>query len=114
MFTEILKGAPAPVRAAIRYNDLLKLWKLDRKHNLITMADKVKWIYLKDNPYKIDALAYQQHDIPEKISDFLEAYADRKKVFDSILLNKLEGFFSDLQWSLDLNPYTNALSSFEI
>ena len=114
MFTEILKGAPAPVRAAIRYNDLLRLWQLDKKHNLITMADKVKWIYLKDNPYKIDALAYQQHDIPEKISDFLEAYADRKKVFDSILLNKLEGFFSDLQWSLDLNPYTNALSSFEI
>ena len=114
MFTEIIKGAPAPVRAAIRYNDLLRLWQLDKKHNLITMADKVKWIYLKDNPYKIDALAYQQHDIPEKISDFLEAYADRKKVFDSILLNKLEGFFSDLQWSLDLNPYTNALSSFEI
>ena len=114
MFTEILKGAPAPVRAAIRYNDLLRLWQLDKKHNLITMADKVKWIYLKDNPYKIDALAYQQHDIPEKISDFLEAYADRKKVFDSILLNKLEGFFSDLQWNLDLNPYTNALSSFEI
>lgn len=27
---------------------------------------------------------------------------------------KLEGFFSDLQWSLDLNPYTNALNSFEI
>ncbi len=95
MFTEILKGAPAPVRAAIRYNDLLRLWQLDKKHNLITMADKVKWIYLKDNPYKIDALAYQQHDIPEKISDFLEAYADRKKVFDSILLNKLEGYFSN-------------------
>ena len=29
MFTEILKGAPAPVRAAIRYNDLLRLWQLD-------------------------------------------------------------------------------------
>ena len=35
LFTEILKGAPAPVRAAIRYNDLLKLWQLDRKYNLI-------------------------------------------------------------------------------
>ena len=46
MFTEILKGAPAPVRAAIRYNDLLRLWKLDRKYNLITNADKIKWIYL--------------------------------------------------------------------
>ncbi len=114
MFTEILKGAPAPVRAAIRYNDLLKLWKLDKKHNLITMADKVKWIYLKDNPYKIDGLAFFDYDMPDKIKEFLDTYADRQKVFDSILLNKLEGFFNDLEWSLDLNPHLDALSSFEI
>ena len=114
MFTEILKGAPAPVRAAIRYNDLLRLWQLDKKHNLITMADKVKWIYLKDNPYKIEALAFFDYDMPDKIKEFLENYADRQKVFDSILLNKLEGFFSDLQWSLDLNPYINAFDSFEV
>ena len=114
MFTEILKGAPAPVRAAIRYNDLLRLWQLDRKYNLITMADKVKWIYLKDNPYKIEALAFFDYEMPDKIVDFLDTYADRQKVFDSILLNKLEGFFSDLGWSLNLNPYVNALKSFEI
>ena len=114
MFTEIEKGAPAPVRAAIRYNDLLKLWKLDRKHNLITMADKVKWIYLRDNPYKIEALAFFDYDIPEKIQEFLEIYANRQKVFDSILLNKLEGCFSDLGWSLNLNPHLNTLKSFEI
>jgi hypothetical protein len=114
MFTEIEKGAPAPVRAAIRYNDLLKLWKLDRKHNLITMADKVKWIYLRDNPYKIEALAFFDYDIPEKIQEFLEIYANRQKVFDSILLNKLEGFFSDLGWSLNLNPHLNTLKSFEV
>ena len=114
MFTEILKGAPAPVRAAIRYNDLLKLWSLDKKHNLITQADKVKWIYLKDNPYKIESLAFQDHDIPEKIQDFLDKYANRRKVFESILLNKLEGFFSDLQWSLDLNPYKNQFNFFEV
>tara|TARA_R110002167_G_scaffold359300_1_gene575859 strand:+ start:3987 stop:4922 length:936 start_codon:yes stop_codon:yes gene_type:complete len=114
LFTEILKGAPAPVRAAIRYNDLLKLWRLDRKYNLITMADKVKWIYLKDNPYKIEALAFFDYDMPDKIKQFLTQYANRQKVFDSILLNKLEGFFSDLQWSLDLNPYINAFDSFDI
>ena len=114
MFTEILKGAPAPVRAAVRYNDLLKLWSLDRKHNLITQSDKVKWIYLKNNPYKIEALAFFDYDMPDKIQDFLNIYADRQKVFESILLNKLEGFFSDLGWSLDLNPHLNALSSFEI
>jgi len=114
MFTEILKGAPAPVRAAIRYNDLLKLWQLDRKHNLITQSDKVKWIYLKDNPYKIEALAFFDYDMPHKIQNFLNMYSDRQKVFESILLNKLEGFFNDLEWSLDLNPHLNALSSFDI
>ncbi len=51
-------GAPAAVKAAIRYNDLLRFWKLDSKHELITNGTKVKWIYLKDNPYKIEALAF--------------------------------------------------------
>ena len=46
-------------------------------------------------------------DIPEKISIFIEQYADRKKIFESILLNKLEGFYDDLGWKLNLNPYRN-------
>ena len=52
--------------------------------------------------------------MPDKIKDFLALFADRKRIFDSILLLKLEGFFSDLGWSLDLNPYVNAFESFEI
>ena len=51
--------------------------------------------------------------MPNKIKDFLDKYANRKKVFDSILLNKLEGFFSDLQWPLDLNPYKNDFNFFK-
>ena len=35
----------------------------------------------------------------------IEEYADRKKIFESVLLNKLEGFYSDLEWQLNLNPY---------
>ena len=73
MFTEILKGAPAPVRATIRYNDLLRLWQLDKKYNLITQADKVKWIYLKDNPYKIEALAFFDYEMPDKVQAFLRS-----------------------------------------
>ena len=114
VFTVIEKGAPAPVRAATKYNDLLRLWKLDKQHNYITQADKVKWIYLKDNPYKIEALAFMENDLPKKIEEFLDQYADRRKVFESILLNKLEGFFSDLGWSLNLNPHLDKFASFEI
>ena len=100
-------GAPAAVKAAIRYNDLLRFWKLDTKHELITNGTKIKWIYLKNNPYQIEEIAFLDYDMPEKIRIFIEQYADRKKVFESILLNKLEGFYSDMEWTLNLNPYIN-------
>ena len=51
------------------------------------MADKIKWIYLKDNPYKIEALAFLDYDMPDKIKEFLDRYANKEKVFESILLN---------------------------
>ena len=114
MFSGIKKGAPAAVKAAIRYNDLLRFWKLDRNYNAITKVDKIKWVYLKDNPYKIEALAFLDYDMPKKIKDFLEQFADRKNIFESILLNKLQGFFSDLEWELSLNPYANAFETIKI
>ena len=106
-------GAPAAVKAAIRYNDLLRFWKLDNKHELITNGTKIKWIYLKPNPYQIEEIAFLDYDMPLKINKFIEQYADRKKVFESILLNKLEGFYSDLGWSLNLNPYSDLFFNFE-
>jgi DNA polymerase elongation subunit (family B) len=107
IFTIISKGAPAAVRATIRYNDLLKYWKLDRTYSQIVQGDKIKWIYLKKNPFQIEALAYLDFDMPDKIKDFLDKFADKEKVFDTILLNKLEGFYEDLQWKLNTNPYVN-------
>jgi DNA polymerase elongation subunit (family B) len=111
IFTPINKGAPAAVRATIRYNDLLKYWKLDKTYSQIVQGDKVKWIYLKKNPFQIEALAYLDFDMPDKIKDFLDKFADKEKVFDTILLNKLEGFYEDLEWRLNTNPYVNQFFS---
>ena len=105
MFSIMAKGAPAAVKATVVYNDLLKFWGLHKKHSYITQGSKVKWIYMKSNPYQIDAIAFLDYDLPEKIRIFIEQYADRKKIFESILLNKLEGFYNDLGWTLNLNPY---------
>ena len=105
MFSVVAKGAPASVRSTIKYNDLLRFWKLDKEHSYIVQGDKIKWVYLKDNPYKIDGLSFLEFDMPEKIRIFIEEYADRRKIFESILLNKLEGFYDDLGWTLNLNPY---------
>jgi len=106
-FTVIRKGAPAAVRATIKYNDLLKYWKLDNQYETIVQGSKVKWIYLKKNPYNIDALAYLDYNMPQKIKDFLDKFADKEKVFNTILLKKLEGFYDDLEWRLVTNPYVN-------
>ena len=111
IFTVIRKGAPAAVRATIKYNDLLKYWKLDKTYSQIVQGDKVKWIYLKKNPFQIEALAYLDFDMPNKIKDFLDKFADKEKVFDTILLNKLEGFYEDLEWRLNTNPYVNQFFS---
>jgi hypothetical protein len=112
MFSVIAQGAPAPVKAAIKYNDLLTFWKLDRQHSKIVQGDKVKWIYLKDNPYKIEALAFLDFDMPEKIRILLNEYADKNKSFETILESKLQGFYSDLGWDLNLNPYRNLFFNF--
>jgi hypothetical protein len=112
MFSLIKPKAPAPVKAAIKYNDLLTFWGLDKQHSRITQGDKVKWIYLKDNPYKIEALAFLDFDMPEKIRILLDDYADKHKSFESILESKLEGFYHDLGWKLNLNPYRNMFFSF--
>ena len=112
MFTVVAKGAPAAVRAVIRYNDLLNFWGLNKTHRQIAQGDKIKWIYLKPNPYQIDAIAFLDWDLPDKIRMFIEQNADRKKIFESILLNKLEGFYNDLGWALNLNPYKELFFKF--
>jgi hypothetical protein len=113
MFSTLEKGATAAIKATVAYNDLLRFWKLNTQYPYITQGSKIKWIYLKPNPYHIESLAFMPGaDIPPKINEFIEKYADRKKVFDSILLNKLEGFFNDLGWVLNLNPYQQKFFKF--
>jgi len=111
VMTELKKGAPVNVKAAVKYNDLLNFWGI-KGHSEIVQGDKIKWIYLKDNPYKIEQLGFLTFDMPDKIRTFLEDHADRKKSFETILQSKLENFYRDLGWTLNLNPNINKFFSF--
>ena len=113
IFTVLKTGAPVNVKAAVRYNDFLKFKGLDKKYSQIVQGDKIKWVYLKDNPYKIDTMGFLDFDFPEEVRTFVETYIDRDKAFDSILKNKLETFYQDLSWgSLTLNTHVNNFFSF--
>jgi DNA polymerase elongation subunit (family B) len=113
IFSEFENKAPVGVKAAVRYNDLLKFKKLNNKHTQIVEGDKIKWVYLKDNPYKIDTIGFLDFDLPKEIQNFIEQYVDRPKAFDTILRNKLESFYQDLDWGhLTLNTYVQQFFKF--
>ena len=113
IFSEFENKAPVGVKAAVRYNDLLKFKGLDKKHTQIVEGDKIKWVYLKDNPYKIDTIGFLDFDLPKPIRKFIEEYVDIPKSFDTILKNKLESFYEDLGWGkLTLNTYVQQFFQF--
>ena len=59
---QFVSKSPAQVRAALAYNDLLKIWKLDKQFASITHSEKVKWVYLLPNDFCIEALAIKGDD----------------------------------------------------
>ena len=113
ILSEIKSGAGASVKAAVKHNDLLRFWQLDSKHSQIVQGDKVKWVYLKNNPYNIEAIAFLEFDMADKIKDFINEYIDRGKSFETILQKKLQGFYSDLEWKLPVsNPLIHKFFTF--
>ena len=113
ILSEIKSGAGASVKAAVKHNDLLRFWQLDSKDSQIIQGDKVKWVYLKNNPYNIEAIAFLEFDMADKIKDFINEYIDRGKSFETILQKKLQGFYDDLEWLLPpANPLIHKFFTF--
>jgi len=97
IFSHLKLKAPINTKAAIWYNDLLRFKKLDKQYPCFTEGDKMKYIQLKENPYKIDVIGFTGND-PEFINQFIEQYADREEGFEATLMNKLVGIYEDLGW----------------
>ena len=99
MFTPMKKGAPVHTKASVIYNDLLRHFKT-MNHEPISNGNKVRWVYLKTNPYNIDGIAYKGYDDPEQIIDFINQYIDRDKLFDKALSKKIKMFYDAMSWDM--------------
>ena len=97
IFSHLKLKCPINTKAAIWYNDLLRFKKLDKQYPCFTEGDKMKYIQLKDNPFRIDVIGFTGND-PEFITQFIEQYADRDEGFEASLMNKLVGIYEDLGW----------------
>jgi DNA polymerase elongation subunit (family B) len=92
------KGTPAHVKAGITYNRLLKFFNCPFKNEPIRDGDKVKWVYLKNNPLGLDTVAFKDYNDPKEIMDFVEQYIDRDKLYVSDMENKVDDFYTALKW----------------
>jgi len=91
-------GTPAHVKAAIAYNDCLKHFDAPFKYEPMKNGDKVKWVYLKDNPLGLSGLAFTGYQDPPEIEDFIKTYTDHNKIFERELQGKLQDFYDSIGW----------------
>lgn len=96
---QFINKSPAQVRAALAYNDLLKVWKLDRQFEKITHSEKIKWVYLLPNDFYVEALAMKGDDTdPDEILNFIAANIDREKMYERELKSKLSEIYECIGW----------------
>tara|TARA_B100000614_G_C14454411_1_gene455716 strand:- start:282 stop:995 length:714 start_codon:yes stop_codon:yes gene_type:complete len=95
---EFKKGTPAHVKSALTYNQLLAFYKVPYKYEPMKDGDKVKWVYLKNNPLGLDSTALKGHNDPPQILKFVEQYIDYDKIWEKELENKLGDFYEAMDW----------------
>ena len=98
ILTSFKKGAPVHVKAAIRYNDLLRHFKRDGKYMFINNGDKIRWSYMKNNELGIEVVAYKGHEDPPEIIKFIRENIDYNKIYKQSLKKKIDMFYKSLEW----------------
>ena len=109
------KGAPMHVKSAINYNHLLKQLKIDKEFPPISSGEKIKYCLLKDNPFKMDCLAFKDYEDPPQVMKYLKEYCDHRRLFDAEMRKKMKDFYVALDWGelpMDINKSASQFFSF--
>lgn len=106
------KGTPAQAKAALAYNDLLNKLGLEKTCEPIHHGQKIKWVYLQDNPYGLDALAMKgDGNDADELLEIINQLVDRRKMFEQELKSKLVDFYDVFKWTFP-NPSIATASNF--
>ena len=91
-------GTPVHVKSSLFYNDLLKHFKVSKRYSNIFDGEKIKWVYLKNNPMGLNTIAYKGHEDPPQILDFIRQYIHPDKLYKQALHKKIMMFYEALGW----------------
>ena len=90
------------VKSPQTYNKIYCFF-LDKKYQYISDGDKIKWIYLKNNPIGMETIAFKGHEDSPKVIKFIKDYADYEKMYEKALEKKIAMFYESLMWSLPMD-----------
>ena len=97
-FSKYKKGAPVHVKAAINYNSLIDHWYEGKRYEKISNGSKIKWVYLKENQFGFDAIAFKGHEDPKEILELIKNHIDHNKMYEQAMSKKLGMFYKAMKW----------------
>ena len=93
-------GSTAQCKAALAYNDMLRKYELNDTEPILH-GGKIKWVYLKENPFGLSCIAFKDDGKdPKVIMDFIHKYIHRTKIWDAELEGKLTDFYTAMRWDM--------------
>ena len=98
LFNSYKLGTPIHVKSSIFYNDLLKHLKISKRYSKIFDGEKIKWVYLKQNPIGLETIAYKGYEDPPEILDFIRQFINPNKLYKQALHKKIMMFYQALNW----------------
>jgi hypothetical protein len=78
----------------------LKQLKIHNQYPPIKDGAKIKWIYCKDNPFKVETIGFTGYNDPPQINEFITKYIDYDSIFESEIKNKMTDFYNAMNWGL--------------
>ena len=98
IFNSYKLGTPIHVKSAMFYNDMLKHLKISRRYSPIYNGEKIKWVYLKNNPIGLNTIAYKGHEDPPEIISFIKQFINPNKIYKQALHKKIMMLYEALGW----------------
>ena len=99
IFKSYKLGTPVHVKSSIFYNDMLKHLKISKRYSPIHNGDKIKWVYLKNNPIGLQTIAYKGYEDPPEIISFIKQFINSDKLYKQALHKKIMMLYEALGWS---------------
>ena len=98
LFDSYKIGTPVHVKSALFYNDILKYLKIPKRFTEIFDGEKIKWVYLKNNPIGLETIAYKGHEDPPQVLDFIRQNINPTKLYKQALHKKIMMLYEALGW----------------